>query len=67
MDDFYGDSAYTFEIGEVSKEVRNLLKVTKESLILAIDRNPSTGFPVFAIPSTIFFILKHLHESKYRN
>jgi len=38
MDDFYGDSAYTFEIGEVSKEIRNLLKVTKESLILAIEQ-----------------------------
>jgi len=38
MDDFFGDSAYTFEIGEVSKEIRNLLKVTKESLILAIEQ-----------------------------
>jgi methionyl aminopeptidase len=38
MDDFYGDSAYTFEVGEVSKEIRNLLKVTKESLILAIEQ-----------------------------
>ena len=38
MDDFYGDSAYTFEVGEVSKEIRNLLQVTKESLILAIEQ-----------------------------
>lgn len=29
---FYGDSAYTFEIGEVSKEVKKLLEVTKECL-----------------------------------
>lgn len=29
---FYGDHAYTFEVGEVSAEVKKLLKVTKESL-----------------------------------
>lgn len=29
---FYGDSAYTFAVGEVSDEVRKLLNVTKESL-----------------------------------
>lgn len=33
-DGFYGDSAYTFAVGEVSPEVANLLKVTKESLEL---------------------------------
>jgi methionyl aminopeptidase len=30
--DFYGDHAYTFEIGEVAPEIRKLLKITKESL-----------------------------------
>jgi len=35
--DYYGDSAYTFPIGEVSDAVRNLLKVTKESLYRGID------------------------------
>ena len=29
---FYGDHAYTFEVGEVKPEVKELLKVTKESL-----------------------------------
>lgn len=29
---FYGDHAYTFEVGEVSPEIKQLLKVTKESL-----------------------------------
>jgi len=29
---FYGDSAYTFEIGEVSEEIKKLLEVTKECL-----------------------------------
>ena len=30
--DFYGDHAYTFEIGEVAPEVKKLLDVTKQSL-----------------------------------
>jgi len=34
---FVGDSAYTFAIGEVKPEILNLLKVTKESLYKAID------------------------------
>lgn len=35
--EFYGDSAYTFGIGEVSQEVRELLKTTKESLYKGIE------------------------------
>ena len=34
--EFYGDHAYTFEIGEVAPETRKLLQVTKESLYLGI-------------------------------
>ena len=34
--DFYGDHAYTFEVGEVTPEVKKLLKVTKESLYVGI-------------------------------
>ncbi|MEP0264934.1 type I methionyl aminopeptidase [Dokdonia sp.] len=30
--DFYGDHAYTFEVGEVTPEVKKLLDVTKQSL-----------------------------------
>lgn len=33
---YYGDHAYTFEIGEVTPEVKKLLKVTKESLYAGI-------------------------------
>ena len=29
---FYGDHAYTFEVGDVAEEIKELLKVTKESL-----------------------------------
>jgi methionyl aminopeptidase len=33
---YYGDSAYTFAVGEVSKETEQLLRVTKESLFKGI-------------------------------
>lgn len=33
---FYGDHAYTFEVGEVAPEVKKLLQVTKESLYVGI-------------------------------
>jgi methionyl aminopeptidase len=36
--EYWGDSAYTFAVGEVSPEVRQLLKVTKECLYLAIEQ-----------------------------
>jgi len=32
MDGFYGDHAYTFEVGEVNTETKKLLQITKESL-----------------------------------
>ncbi|MDA9808912.1 type I methionyl aminopeptidase [Flavobacteriales bacterium] len=41
MDDFYGDSAYTFMVGEVSDEIQNLLKITQECLTLAIGQTKS--------------------------
>ena len=37
MNGFCGDSAYTFCVGEVSDEVRNLLRVTKEALYIGIE------------------------------
>jgi len=36
-DGYYGDSAYTFQVGEIDPAVMNLLKRTKESLDLAVD------------------------------
>lgn len=33
---FYGDHAYTFEIGEVAAETKKLLQITKESLYVGI-------------------------------
>ena len=35
---FYGDSAYTFPVGEIDAESANLLKVTKESLYLGVQK-----------------------------
>lgn len=37
MEGYYGDTAYTFPVGEVSKEVMNLLRTTKESLFKGIE------------------------------
>ncbi len=37
MNGYYGDSAFTYEIGEVDIEKRQLLKVTKESLYKGIN------------------------------
>jgi methionyl aminopeptidase len=38
LEGFNGDSCYTFSVGEVSDDVRQLLKTTKESLYLAIEQ-----------------------------
>ncbi|MDR2205575.1 MAG: type I methionyl aminopeptidase [Flavobacteriaceae bacterium] len=38
LNGFYGDHAYTFEVGEVSPEVKKLLKITKESLYKGIEQ-----------------------------
>ncbi|MDO5616213.1 MAG: type I methionyl aminopeptidase [Cruoricaptor ignavus] len=38
MNGYYGDHAYSFEIGEVKPEIKKLLKVTKESLYKGIEQ-----------------------------
>ena len=37
MNGFYGDSAYTYQVGEVKDEIKKLLDVTKESLYKGIE------------------------------
>lgn len=37
MNGYYGDSAFTFPVGELSEEVATLLKVTRECLDLAVE------------------------------
>ena len=38
MNGYYGDSAYTFKVGEASKEVDDLLETTKRSLKLGVEQ-----------------------------
>src|SRR5271166_3427352 len=38
LDGYYGDSAITVPVGEISEQTRKLLKVTQDSLEMAIDR-----------------------------
>ncbi|MBK8416094.1 MAG: type I methionyl aminopeptidase [Bacteroidetes bacterium] len=51
-DNFFGDSAYTFTIGEVSEKVRKLIQVTKESLYLGIDKAVA-GFRIGDISAAV--------------
>src|SRR6202011_4125039 len=52
LDGYYGDSAITVPVGEVSDETRKLLEVTQESLELAIDRVRS-GNRLFDVCGTV--------------
>ena len=38
MNGFHGDSAYTFEVGEVAPDVKQLLRTTREALYLGIEQ-----------------------------
>ena len=38
MNGFYGDHAYTYEIGEISDDTKKLIEVTKESLYVGINQ-----------------------------
>lgn len=52
LNDFYGDSAYTFAVGEISEEKKRLLKITKESLYKGLE-NAVVGNRVGDISSSI--------------
>jgi len=38
MEGFYGDTAFSFEVGEVSEEVRSLLRTTRECLVRGVEQ-----------------------------
>ncbi len=38
LNGYYGDSAYSFQVGEISEAVRKLLEITKQSLFLGIEK-----------------------------
>ena len=61
MNGYYGDSAYTYEVGEVSKEVENLLIRTKESLYKGIEQAVSGN----RIGDIGFAIQKHVEQFGY--
>ncbi|MCB9234261.1 MAG: type I methionyl aminopeptidase [Bacteroidia bacterium] len=44
MNGYFGDSAYTFAVGEVSSKRKRLLRVTKESLYLGIEQARAGNF-----------------------
>lgn len=59
--EYYGDHAYTFEVGEVSADVKKLLEVTKECLELGIDAT-RTGNRIGDIG---FAIQQHAEKNGY--
>ena len=61
LNGFNGDSAYTFCVGEVSEEVRKLLKTTKESLYRGIE-NAVAGKHLGDISSAV---QEHCEAQKY--
>jgi len=61
MDGYYGDSAITVGVGELSEEAKRLLKVTEESLELAIQQ-VRAGNRLFDICGTVE---KHVTSNGY--
>ena len=61
MNGYYGDSAYTYEVGIVSEEVRNLLIRTKESLYLGIEQAISGN----RVGDIGFAIQRHVEQFGY--
>lgn len=58
---FYGDHAYTFEVGEVSSEVKKLLQITKECLDLGIAQTKAGN----RIGDIGFAIQQHAEKNGY--
>ena len=58
---FYGDSAYTFPIGEVAADILNLLRVTKESLYKGIE-NAVAGN---RLGDVSFAVQEHAEKNSY--
>jgi methionyl aminopeptidase len=51
-DGWYGDSAWTFPVGNISDEKKKLLDVTRESLMIAV-ANAKTGAKLFDISKAV--------------
>ena len=61
MDGFYGDSAYTFTVGQVDKATQQLLKITKESLFKGIEQAIDGN----RIGDISFAVQQHAEKSGY--
>jgi len=61
LNGFYGDSAYTFEIGEVTPEIHKLLEVTKECLNKAVEAAVSGN----RIGDIGYAVQKHAEDNGY--
>lgn len=59
--EYYGDHAYTFEIGNVNPETKKLLKVTKECLYLGIEQCTTSN----RIEDIGFAIQQHAEKNGY--
>ena len=56
MNNYYGDSAYTYSVGKINKEKKKLIDVTKQSLYLGIEKavdGNRTGDIGFAIQNYV--------------
>lgn len=58
---FFGDSAFTYEVGEVTQEVKELLKITRESLYKGIEAAVSGN----RIGDVGFAVQKHAEQNGY--
>jgi methionyl aminopeptidase len=60
-DGYYGDSAYTYAVGEISEDTKKLLEVTKESLYKGIEK----AFAGNRIGDISFAIQKYAEQHGY--
>jgi len=61
LNGYYGDSAYTFEVGEVEASTRRLLRITRECLFLGIEK----AIVRYRIGDIAFAIQQHAENNGY--
>lgn len=61
LDGFYGDTAYSFEVGEVSEQIRKLLRITKEALLLGVEK----ATDVYRLGDISYVVQEHSEKAGY--
>ena len=61
LNGYFGDSAYTFEVGEVKESTKRLLRITKECLFLGIGR----AIARYRIGDIAYTIQQHAERNGY--